>query len=125
MREAMHSAFLYHAIQAGMDMGIVNAGQLDGLRRHRRRAARARRGRAPQPPRGRHRAPARPRRDRCKRTDREAKSTTCLARRAGAGPHRPRAREGHRRLHRGRRRGGPAEAATSRSTSSRARSWTA
>ena len=26
MREAMHSAFLYHAIQAGMDMGIVNAG---------------------------------------------------------------------------------------------------
>ncbi len=24
----MHSAFLYHAIQAGMDMGIVNAGQL-------------------------------------------------------------------------------------------------
>ena len=29
VREAMHSAFLYHAIQAGMDMGIVNAGQLD------------------------------------------------------------------------------------------------
>jgi 5-methyltetrahydrofolate--homocysteine methyltransferase len=28
MREAMHSAFLYHAIKAGMDMGIVNAGQL-------------------------------------------------------------------------------------------------
>ena len=28
MREAMHAAFLYHAIQAGMDMGIVNAGQL-------------------------------------------------------------------------------------------------
>ena len=28
VREAMHSAFLYHAIQAGMDMGIVNAGQL-------------------------------------------------------------------------------------------------
>src|SRR5438445_6833006 len=25
----MHSAFLYHAIQAGMDMGIVNAGQLE------------------------------------------------------------------------------------------------
>ena len=24
----MHSVFLYHAIQAGMDMGIVNAGQL-------------------------------------------------------------------------------------------------
>ncbi len=28
VREAMHSAFLYHAIKAGMDMGIVNAGQL-------------------------------------------------------------------------------------------------
>jgi 5-methyltetrahydrofolate--homocysteine methyltransferase len=28
LREAMHSAFLYHAIQAGLDMGIVNAGQL-------------------------------------------------------------------------------------------------
>ncbi len=28
VREAMHSAFLYHAIQAGLDMGIVNAGQL-------------------------------------------------------------------------------------------------
>ena len=28
VREAMHAAFLYHAIQAGLDMGIVNAGQL-------------------------------------------------------------------------------------------------
>lgn len=28
VREAMHSVFLYYAIQAGMDMGIVNAGQL-------------------------------------------------------------------------------------------------
>jgi 5-methyltetrahydrofolate--homocysteine methyltransferase len=28
IREAMHSAFLYHAIRAGLDMGIVNAGQL-------------------------------------------------------------------------------------------------
>ena len=28
VRESMHSVFLYHAIQAGMDMGIVNAGQL-------------------------------------------------------------------------------------------------
>ncbi|NVD41031.1 methionine synthase [Ensifer sp. HO-A22] len=34
VREAMHAVFLYHAIQAGMDMGIVNAGQLavyDGI----------------------------------------------------------------------------------------------
>ena len=28
IREAIHAAFLYHAIQAGMDMGIVNAGNL-------------------------------------------------------------------------------------------------
>ena len=28
LREAMHSCFLYHAVQAGMDMGIINAGQL-------------------------------------------------------------------------------------------------
>lgn len=28
LREAMHSAFLYHAVKAGMDMGIVNAGNL-------------------------------------------------------------------------------------------------
>jgi len=28
IREAIHAVFLYHAIQAGMDMGIVNAGQL-------------------------------------------------------------------------------------------------
>jgi len=29
IREAMHSAFLYHAIRAGMDMGIVNAGLIE------------------------------------------------------------------------------------------------
>jgi 5-methyltetrahydrofolate--homocysteine methyltransferase len=29
VREAMHSAFLFHAIQAGLDMGIVNAGMLE------------------------------------------------------------------------------------------------
>jgi 5-methyltetrahydrofolate--homocysteine methyltransferase len=29
VREAMHAAFLYHAIKAGLDMGIVNAGQLE------------------------------------------------------------------------------------------------
>jgi len=28
VREAMHTSFLYHAIRAGMSMGIVNAGQL-------------------------------------------------------------------------------------------------
>jgi len=29
VREAMHAAFLFHAVQAGLDMGIVNAGQLE------------------------------------------------------------------------------------------------
>src|SRR6185369_2326474 len=29
VREAMHAAFLYHAIKAGLDMGIVNAGMLE------------------------------------------------------------------------------------------------
>jgi 5-methyltetrahydrofolate--homocysteine methyltransferase len=29
VREAIHAAFLYHAVKAGMDMGIVNAGQLE------------------------------------------------------------------------------------------------
>ena len=29
VREAMNSAFLFHAIEAGLDMGIVNAGQLE------------------------------------------------------------------------------------------------
>lgn len=29
IRQAMHSSFLYHAIKAGMDMGIVNAGQIE------------------------------------------------------------------------------------------------
>ena len=31
VREAMHSVFLFHAIKLGMDMGIVNAGQLRRL----------------------------------------------------------------------------------------------
>src|SRR5690606_18662359 len=29
VREAIHSAFLYHAIKAGLDMGIVNAGMIE------------------------------------------------------------------------------------------------
>jgi 5-methyltetrahydrofolate--homocysteine methyltransferase len=55
VREAMHSVFLYHAIKAGMDMGIVNAGQLivyDDIDPELREGLR---GRHPQP---------RPRRDR-------------------------------------------------------------
>ena len=54
----MHSAFLYHAIRAGMDMGIVNAGQLAIYEEIPAGAARARRRRAAESPPGRHRAPA-------------------------------------------------------------------
>ena len=51
VREAMHAVFLYHAIQAGMDMGIVNAGQLAVYDDDRSGAARGLRGRGAQPPR--------------------------------------------------------------------------
>ena len=72
VREAMHAVFLYHAIQAGMDMGIVNAGQLAVYDDDRPGTARGLRGRGAQPPRRRDRAPARrgralPRRRRAKR----------------------------------------------------------
>ena len=62
VREAIHAVFLYHAIAAGMDMGIVNAGALAVYDEVDATAARADRGRHPQPPPGRHRAAARDRR---------------------------------------------------------------
>ena len=58
VREAMHSVFLYHAIAAGMDMGIVNAGQLAIYEEIAAGAARGVRGRGAQPPRRCHRAAA-------------------------------------------------------------------
>ena len=58
VREAIHSVFLYHAIEAGMDMGIVNAGQLLDLLRHSARSAGAGRGRGAQPPARCHRPAA-------------------------------------------------------------------
>ena len=45
VREAMNAAFLYHAIHAGLDMGIVNPGQLEVYEEIPRPTARARRGR--------------------------------------------------------------------------------
>ncbi len=60
VREAIHSVFLYHAIKAGMDMGIVNAGALAIYDDLTRRTARTRRGCGAQPSQRRHRAPARP-----------------------------------------------------------------
>ena len=62
VREAMHAAFLYHAIQAGMDMGIVNAGMLEVYEEIEPALRELRRGRAAQPPPRRHRAAGRLRR---------------------------------------------------------------
>ena len=62
VREAMHAVFLYHTIQAGMDMGIVNAGQLAVYETIEPESARGLRGCRPQPSPGRDRAPARHRR---------------------------------------------------------------
>ena len=58
VREAMHSVFLYHAIKAGMDMGIVNAGQMAVYDDLDAGTARGLRGRGAQPPAGRDRAAA-------------------------------------------------------------------
>ena len=51
VREAMHSVFLYHAIPAGMDMGIVNAGQLAVYEEIDPELRERLRGRGAQPPR--------------------------------------------------------------------------
>ena len=63
VREAIHSAFLYHAIKAGLDMGIVNAGQLVVYEDIPDGPARARRGHHLQPPARRDRAAGRVRGD--------------------------------------------------------------
>ena len=57
VREAMHSAFLYHAVKAGMDMAIVNAGQLGIYDEIHRRPAGAGGRRAVQPAPRCHRPP--------------------------------------------------------------------
>ena len=110
VREAMHSVFLYHAIQAGMDMGIVNAGQLALYDDIPGRAARAVRGRRPQSPPRRDRSAARRggqvqgRRQRCQGQG----EGSHLARSSRAGAPDAFARARHHRLHRaGYRRGAP------------------
>ena len=97
----MHSVFLYHAIRAGMDMGIVNAGQLAIYEEIDAGAARARRGRDPRAPRGRDRAAARDRRALQGRGGRRSGSRTS-AWRAWPVIEAPGARagQGHRRIHR-------------------------
>jgi 5-methyltetrahydrofolate--homocysteine methyltransferase len=97
VREAMHAAFLYHAIQAGMDMGIVNAGQLAVYDGDPEGPARAGRGRPPQPPPRRHRAAPGGRGDGQGRRPRpRPRPGPRLARAPGDGAHHPRPGEGHR-----------------------------
>ena len=57
VREAIHSVFLYHAIKAGMTMGIVNAGQLGVYEDIDPDIARSRRRRGAEPPARRRRTP--------------------------------------------------------------------
>ena len=112
VREAMHSAFLYHAIAAGMDMGIVNAGMLEVYEGDRARAEGAGRRCAAQPP-----SPTRPSGwwSTAKRSRAPAQPSAKRKPRSGASGHGRRAslaRSGqrHRHLHRARCRGSPRQA---------------
>jgi cobalamin-dependent methionine synthase I len=115
VREAMHTAFLYHAIRAGLDMAIVNAGMLGVYEEIPVGSARTRRGCPPQPPARRHRAAHHLRR-RIKTLQGGTSENEIhrpgrrrLAQRPGRGATQTRAGEGHRRLCRSRHRGGAAE----------------
>ena len=111
VREAMHSAFLYHAIRAGLDMGIVNAGQLVVYEDIEPELLELVEDVIFDPPPGRDRAARRLRAHLVRRGD-AARGRPVLARAAGRAAARARPRPRDRRLHRGGRRGG-AEAATS------------
>ena len=120
----MHSAFLYHAIQAGLDMGIVNAGQLavyeeipkdllelvEDVLLNRRPDATERLVAFAETVKQKGKAQVRGRR---------------LAQGHGRGAAEPRAGQGHRRFHRGGHRGGAPEVRPPAARSSKARSWTA
>ena len=126
VREAMHSAFLYHAIRAGMDMGIVNAGMLEVYEEIEPELKELVEDVLLEPPPRRHRA--------ARRLRREAEGA-----RAPAQRQRPRRRpksgatarveerlshalvKGHRHVHRRRHRGGARQARTAAARSSKAR----
>ena len=100
VREAIHSVFLYHAIRAGMDMGIVNAGalvvydEIDPELRERIEDV------DPQPARQRgreHRADARDRPEVRRRRRQAGGRQRGVALPAGGGADHPRAGQGHRR----------------------------
>ncbi len=108
VREAMHAVFLYHAIAAGMDMGIVNAGQLavyESIEPELREACEdvVLNRRPDSTERLLTAGRALPRR----RRGREARARPRLARLAGGEAARARAGQRHHRVHRRRHRGGP------------------
>jgi 5-methyltetrahydrofolate--homocysteine methyltransferase len=81
VREAIHTVFLYHAIQAGHGHGHRQRRHGGRVRRPRPRAARARRGRGAEPPTRRRRAPGRDRRNRQGRGQGRQQATSPGARR--------------------------------------------
>ena len=105
VREAIHAVFLYHAIRAGMDMGIVNAGQLAVYDEIDEKLRERHRGRRAQPPRRQHRAAAGDRARLRRRRRRAGGRDRGVAIAAGRRAHHARAGEGHRRLRRVRHRG--------------------
>ena len=117
VREAMHAVFLYHAIQVGMDMGIVNAGQLavyetiePELREACEDVVLNRRADATERLLDDRRALSRRRRARGQSEGHE------LALRAGGRAHRARSGQWHHRIHRSRHRGGAARRRDGRCT---------
>ena len=104
----MHSAFLYHAIRAGMDMGIVNAGQLGIYEEIRAGSAGARGRRAAESARRCHRAAAGIRADGGKARA-GGGARRCLAPGNGRGAAVARAGPRHHGVHRRGRRGSAAE----------------
>ena len=122
VREAMHAAFLYHAIQAGLDMGIVNAGQLAVYEEIPKDLLELRRGRAAQPPARRDRAAGRASPSTVEGQGQGRREADQAWReRAGRGAAQARAGQGHRRLHRRRtsRRRGRSTAGRCRSSKAR------
>ena len=109
VREAIHAAFLYHAIKAGLDMGIVNAGQLAVYQDIPADLLDPRRGHHLQPAARRHRADGDLRRA-GQGHGREARGRPQLAAGHGRRAAGPRAGARRGRLHRAGRRGGAAGA---------------
>ena len=119
VRRAMHSVFLYHAIPAGMDMGIVNAGQLDVYDAIDPELRRGLRGRDPRPPRRRDRAADRARRALQGHRRGRRKEARRMAFAAGRRTAILCARQGHRRPHRRRHRGSAPACRTERRAADR------